>query len=117
MVGWIFFKIEKLKSIIKFVENPRNKMSLVPTKVFFVKGVGVHKERLGSFELALRDAGIHRCNLVNVSSIFPPKCKIINKDEGLKSLGPGQITYCVMARTDTNEPNRLIAAAVGLAVP
>jgi len=90
---------------------------MIPTKMFFVKGVGTHKDRLASFELALRDAGIEWFNLVYVSSIFPPNCKIIQKDEGLKQLGQGEIVYCVMARSETNEPNRLIAAAVGLAVP
>jgi len=92
-------------------------IDFVPKKVFFVKGVGVHKDRLASFELALRDAGIQKCNLVYVSSIFPPGAKIIPAKEGLKQLKAGQITYCVMARVETNEPNRLIAAAVGLAIP
>lgn len=90
---------------------------MVPTRVFFVKGVGFHKDRLASFELALRDAGIQFCNLVYVSSIYPPKCKIIPREEGLKMLNPGQIAFTVMARAETNEPNRLIAAAIGLAVP
>src|SRR5439155_674983 len=44
---------------------------MVPNKVFFTKGVGVHKERLASFELALRAAGVTHRNLVLVSSIFP----------------------------------------------
>jgi len=92
-------------------------MNFVPSKIFFVKGVGVSKDKLSSFELALRDAGVQRCNLVNVSSIFPPKCKIVTKEEGLKLLRAGQITFSVLARNDTNEPNRLISAAVGLAVP
>ncbi len=90
---------------------------MVPSRVFFVKGVGFHKDKLASFELALRDAGIQFCNLVYVSSIYPPKCKIIPKEEGLKTLKHGQIVFCVMARTETNEPNRLVAAAIGLAVP
>lgn len=90
---------------------------IVPKKLFLTKGVGRHRERLASFELALRDAGIQSCNLVNVSSIFPPKCKLLPSKEGLKYLKPGQITYCVMARIDTNEPNRLIAASIGLAIP
>ncbi len=89
----------------------------IPKAAFLTKGVGIHKDRLASFELALRDAGIEKCNLVSVSSILPPKCKIIPKDEGLKNLSPGQITFCVFARNDTNEPNRLIAAAIGVAVP
>jgi arginine decarboxylase len=90
---------------------------MVPQTVFFTSGVGRHKHRLQSFELALRDAGVEICNLVSVSSIFPAGCKIISRNKGLKLLRPGQITYCVLARCDTNEPNRLIAAGVGLAAP
>jgi arginine decarboxylase len=85
--------------------------------MFFTKGVGRHKDYLQSFELALRDAGIEKCNLVTVSSIYPPNCKRIPKEEGLKFLQPGAITFCVMARNATNEPNRLIAASVGVAQP
>jgi arginine decarboxylase len=90
---------------------------ITPTKVFFTKGVGIHKDRLASFEAALRAAGIEKCNLVYVSSILPPNSKIIPKDDGLKELKPGTITFCVMARMETNEPNRLISSAIGLAVP
>jgi len=92
-------------------------MSHLPTEVFLTKGVGRHKEKLASFELALRDAGIEKCNLVYVSSILPPNCKIVPKDDGIKDLKPGQITYCVMARAETNEANRLTAASIGCAVP
>lgn len=91
--------------------------SFVPTRMFLTKGVGVHKDKLASFELALRNAGIEKQNLVYVSSILPPNCKIISKEDGLKYLQPGQITYCVMARSETNEPNRLISSAIGIAVP
>jgi len=90
---------------------------MTPKKIFFTKGVGVHKDKLSSFEVALRSAGIEKCNLVYVSSIFPPKCKIMSRAAGLKLLKPGGITYCVMARNETNEPNRLVSAAIGLAVP
>jgi arginine decarboxylase len=89
----------------------------VPSRIFFTKGVGRHKENLQSFELALRDAKIEKCNLVTVSSIFPPGCKRIPTEEGLKDLQPGQITFAVMARNATNEPNRLIAASIGVATP
>jgi arginine decarboxylase len=85
--------------------------------MFFTKGVGRHKDYLQSFELALRDAKIEKCNLVTVSSIYPPNCKRIPTDEGLKILQPGQITFAVMARNATNEPNRLIAASIGVAQP
>jgi len=89
----------------------------VPTKIFFTKGVGKHKDFLTSFESALRSAGIEICNLVAVSSIFPPHCKRISREEGLKEIQPGQITFAVMARNSTNEPNRLIAASIGAAIP
>lgn len=90
---------------------------MIPAKVFLTKGVGIHKDKLASFEMALRMAGIEKCNLVSVSSIYPPNAKMISKDEGLKILKPGQITFCVLARIETNEPNRLVAASVGLAIP
>ena len=90
---------------------------MVPKKVFFTKGVGRHKHELQSFELALRDAGIEKCNLVNVSSIVPPNCKIITRTRGTSLLKPGQITYCVMSRNSTNEPNRLLGASIGIATP
>lgn len=89
----------------------------IPEKIFLTKGVGVHKERLASFELALRDAGIASYNLVYVSSIVPPNCTMLSKEKGLAILKSGQILFCVMSRIDTNEPNRLIAAAIGTALP
>lgn len=85
--------------------------------IFFTKGVGRHKEYLQSFELALRDAGISSYNLNYVSSIYPPNCKKITKEEGLKCLEHGQIVYTVLARASTNEPNRLIVASIGVAQP
>jgi len=91
--------------------------SMLPRRVFFTKGVGRHRTRLQSFELALRQAGIEKCNIVRVSSIFPPACKIITPRRGLAKLSPGQITFCVLAEAATNEPSRLVGAGIGLAVP
>jgi arginine decarboxylase len=90
---------------------------MVPKQVFFTKGQGIHKDKLQSFEMALRCAGIAGCNLVYVSSILPAECKIISASKGVTKLKPGQITYCVMARNDTNEPNRMLGSSVGLAYP
>lgn len=90
---------------------------MVPTHMFLTRGVGIHKEKLASFEQALRSAGIAYCNLVSVSSILPPGCKIIPRKIGEPLLNPGEITYCVMARSETNERNRLISASIGLAIP
>ena len=90
---------------------------MIADKIFLTKGVGVHKEQLTSFEIALRDAGIAPFNLVYVSSIYPPNCKRVSREDGLAYLKPGEIVYCVMSKNATNEPNRLVAASVGLAIP
>jgi arginine decarboxylase len=90
---------------------------LIAKEIFLTKGVGKHKERLTSFEMALRDAGIAAFNLVRVSSIFPPRCKLISKSQGLRRLKAGSIVFCVMSENSTNEPNRLVAASIGIARP
>jgi arginine decarboxylase len=90
---------------------------MIPKFMFLTKGVGSHKERLASFELALRSAGIHRCNIVNVSSIIPSGCKLISKEQGLKRLQPGEITFAVLSKNSVKEPHRLIAASIGVAIP
>lgn len=89
----------------------------VPKKAFLTRGSGFHKNELQSYELALRDAGIEKLNLVNVSSIFPHLCEIITPDQGLALLEPGKITFVVMARLHTNEYRRLIGASIGIAFP
>jgi arginine decarboxylase len=91
--------------------------SFVPKKLFFTHGVGHHREELRSFERALRDAEIEKYNLVHVSSILPPHCEIITPEEGIKHLDPGQIVFCVMARSSSNESHRLLASSIGCAVP
>jgi arginine decarboxylase len=90
---------------------------LIPKYIFLTKGVGNHKERLASFELALRSAGIHRCNIVKVSSIIPPGCKLISKEQGLKQLRSGEITFAVLSKNSVKEPHRFIAASIGVAIP
>ena len=94
-----------------------NPILYVPKIMFLTKGKGLHKDYLTSFELALRDAEIADLNLVSVSSIKPSNCKIVSRQEGRKHLMSGQIVFTVLARSSTNEPNRLIAASVGLASP
>jgi arginine decarboxylase len=89
----------------------------VPRKLFLTKGVGRHKEKLSSFELALRNAGIAEFNLVKVSSIVPPHCQVIPRKSGLRMFTPGQIIHCVLSQTADNEPHRLLAASIGVALP
>ena len=90
---------------------------MVPTKFFLTKGVGIHRDYLASFELALRDAGMAAFNLVSVSSILPPGCKKVTRTKGLEFLSPGEVVFVVLARNATNESNRLLSASVGCAIP
>ena len=90
---------------------------MIPKYFFMTKGVGKHKERLQSLELALRDAGIQHVNIVNVSSIIPPGCELISREKGLEMIRPGEITFAVLDKNSTNEPHRLIAASIGVAIP
>ena len=92
-------------------------VGFVPSRIFLTKGAGRHKEKLASFELALREARIARFNLVRVSSIFPPGCKTIPRNKGLSRLDSGEVVFCVLSENATNEPHRLISSSIGVAVP
>jgi arginine decarboxylase len=89
----------------------------IPTSVFLTRGIGVHRHQLNAFEFALRDADIEQQNLVTVSSILPPGCKLITPEAGVPTLRPGEITFCVMARSETCEAGRRVNASIGLARP
>jgi len=91
--------------------------TIVPSKIFLTKGMGQHREKLASLEIALREAGIAPYNLVKITSIFPPKCSLIPREEGIELLHPGQILFLVMSDIATNEAYRLISASIGLAIP
>ncbi len=92
-------------------------MRMIPRKLVLTRGVGIHKEKLTSFELALRDASIAQFNLVRVSSIFPPHCQIVSIEEGIPLLQAGEVVFAVLAEMSTNEPGRRIAASIGVARP
>lgn len=91
--------------------------TFMPTKVFLTRGRGQHREKLVSFERALRDAAISPFNLVRVSSIFPPHSRLVSREEGLKLLKPGQVVFVVLSENSTDEARRVISASIGIAVP
>src|SRR5258708_19651099 len=101
-------KAEKHKIVLGDSGYPVMHELFVPKAIFFTNGVGVHKDRLSSFELALRDAGIEKANLVTVSSIFPPRCREMSRKEGEKLIMPGQIVHCVLPPQHTQQPHTLI---------
>lgn len=90
---------------------------IIPKKVFYVTGSARHPDKLVSFELALRDAGIHRFNLVPVSSIKPPGCEEINKERGLAGLKTGQIVFCVLCRAESCHEGTVVTSTIGVATP
>lgn len=90
---------------------------MVNCEVFLTKGVGRHREKLASFEMALRNAGLATFNIVRVSSILPAGARIISRAAGLRKLTAGQIVFAVVSDNATSEPHRLIAASIGLAKP
>src|SRR3989344_7905521 len=90
---------------------------LVPRFAFFVAGTGEHKDKLQAFEKALLTAGPFAHNLVTVSSIMPAGCKIIDSEKGFAKLTPGEITFCIMARQDTDNKREFASAAVGIVQP
>jgi arginine decarboxylase len=89
--------------------------TIIPSKIFLTKGMGQHREKLASLEIALREAEIAPYNLVKITSIFPPKCSLIPREEGIKLLHHGQILFLVMSDIATNEAHRMISASIGLA--
>src|SRR6185437_5784196 len=88
--------------------------NVIPATVFLTSGVGVHRHRLTAFEFALRDADIEQQNLVSVSSILPPRCELIARELGVRGLRPGEITFCVLARAETDEPSQLIIDSLSI---
>lgn len=92
-------------------------MAIIPSSFFLTKGTGIHEKELRAFEEALRDAGVHTCNFIKTSSIIPPGCRQISLEEGRKLLKPGQITFDVLAQSETNEPGQIVTAGIGMAQP
>ena len=81
------------------------------------QGCSVHRHALTAFEFALRNADIEQQNLVYVSSILPPRCEAVAREAGVELLRPGDITFCGLARSETNEFGRHVYASLGLARP
>ena len=89
---------------------------IIPEMAFLTSGVGRHKNELMSFEMALKDAGVHSYNIVPVSSILPASCKIVSYEEGIAHLVPGEVVFCVLSRNSSNIRDERVLASIGCAV-
>jgi arginine decarboxylase len=92
-------------------------LSFVPPRVFFTAGIGQHRLERVALQHAMRQAGVHRCNLVKVSSILPPETRIVGREEGLRLLRPGNVVFAIIAQARTNEPHQRITPAIAWANP
>jgi len=86
------------------------KERLIPKAFFVTSGVGMDADQANAFDLALCDAGISECNLVEVSSILPADAVETERDK--VTIIPGEITYCVMSRAD-GKAGEIIGAGIG----
>jgi len=64
----------------------------LPTRIILTSGIGIGSTKLNAFDNALLNAGIGNFNLLSVSSIIPPKAKIIyltkdNREKLLPEIG------------------------------
>ena len=41
----------------------------------------------------------------------------MDREDGLRILHAGQVVFCVMSQSQSNEPGRRLAASIGLAIP
>lgn len=92
-------------------------LAFVPTRVFFTAGRGVHEHERVAVQHALREAGVADCNLVKVSSVLPPGCRVIDRGEAEQLLRPGNVVFAVIAQAVTEEPHQRLSVAVGWAIP
>jgi len=73
---------------------------MIPKEFFVTSGKATSPvSQLNAFDLALKKAGIAKCNLVPVSSMIPQGCK----ESKPKEIAAGTITYAVMARMNGEE--------------
>lgn len=89
----------------------------VPSRVFFTAGKGVHDHERVAVQHALREAGVADCNLVKVSSVIPPGCRVIGRAEAEGLLRPGNVVFAVIAQAVTKEPHQRLSVGVGWAIP
>jgi len=92
----------------------------LPTKIVLISGVGIGSTKLNAFDNALLNAGIGNFNLLQVSSIIPPKAEIIyfTKDKREKLLPKiGSVVPMVHCYIYGEKVGSKIAAVLGLGIP
>ncbi len=80
----------------------KDRIRLLPRYYFVVSGIGLSRASpINAFDRALKEAGIHDLNLVEVSSILPrdiKELKFESREEPQAYFKPGEIIHLVMAK-------------------
>ena len=86
-------------------------------KIYLSSGIGTGPTRLSAFDAALNNAGIANYNLIRLSSVIPPKTKLIPLDSQIPAdIVPGKWghrLYIVMAEERVDTPNSEAWAGIG----
>jgi len=92
----------------------------LPSKIILTSGVGTGTTKLNAFDDALLNTGIGNFNLSPVSSVIPPKAKIIylSKNNSEKLLPKvGSIVPTIYSCSYGNKFGERITAALALGIP
>lgn len=83
-------------------------------KIVVTSGFGQGKTKLSAFDAALKSAGVQNYNLIYLSSIIPPKAKVVKKSKYSAPKGEyGHRLYVVRAEIRSDRTGRYIAAGLG----
>jgi len=84
-----------------------------PTQYFLASGASDGYTPLNAFDAALIQAGIGNTNIVKMSSIVPPACKLIAPIP----LPPGALVPAAYAALISDVPGEIISAGIAVALP
>ena len=85
----------------------------MPTRYFLASGTSEGYTSLNAFDGALLQAGIGNTNIVKMSSIVPPHCKLVAPI----ALPPGALVPAAYAAITSDVPGEIISAGVAVALP
>jgi arginine decarboxylase len=85
----------------------------MPTRYFLASGASDGYTPLNAFDGALLQAGIGNTNIVKMSSIVPPHCKLVAPF----ALPPGALVPTAYAAITSDVPGEIISAGIAVALP
>lgn len=109
---------QKIKTVYLFGKQGERMLLVgnrIPHTFFVTSGVGESDITIhaGSYHLALREAGIERCNIIVYSSILPGVAHEIQKPSGFPdNLVHGAVMETIMATATTDQGKRATAGII-----